>query len=426
MTELVDAQFYAPLKTTLMPTNGAGTPTFTRATTKSIFDHEGILRTIPAGHQSHGGSRVVENLIGNASNYLDVSTTAKSITVTAGTYAFSMGAGSGVVTFGGTAGATGTLTAHAADRVGVVKTLSAGTFTFIVSVGTIFDVMLENITGKSVQVPSAYEPITVDQSTDFVMMHKGQVTPSYAITLASTPGTYTWENSDGITASNVTTFAQPLKKSYGAVKLVVDPVKLLTVNVAAITACGFIPDLSAYTSLTQFYCNFNQLIGSIPNLSSNTALTHFYCHGNQLTGSMPSLSTNTSLIHFYCYDNQLTGSISSLSSNASMTRFYCYNNQITGSIPNLSGCAALVFFHCYSNKITSYGGGGFAAALKNVNVSNNLLDQTSIDLILSDLVSAGATSGSAVLGGTGNAAPSAAGITSKSTLVSRGWTVTTN
>jgi hypothetical protein len=30
------------------------------------------------------------------------------------------------------------------------------------------------------------------------------------------------------------------------------------------------------------------------------------------------------------------------------------------------------------------------------------------------------------LGGTGNAAPSSAGVTDKNTLISRGWTVTTN
>lgn len=403
MTELVDAQFYAPLKTTLMPTNGAGTPTFTRATTKSIFDHEGILRTIPAGHQSHGGSRVVENLIGNASDYFGVSTTARSITVTAGVYAFSMGAGSGVVTFGGTAGATGTLTAHATDRVGVVKTLSAGTFTFVVSVGTIFDVMLENITGKSVQVPSAYEPITVDQSTDFIVMHKGQVTPSYSITLAATPGTYTWENSDGITASNVTTFAQPLKKSYGAVKLVVDPVKLISVNLNTSSACGHIPAIRQYTNLVTAVFRNNSLSGSIPTLSSNIFIQNFFCQFNELTGSIPILPA--SIGDFECDSNQLSGSIPSLASNTSLAFFYCNNNQLTG-----------------------YSGGGVSITLGEFKAHNNLLTQPAIDLILSDFVAANKTTGTRVLniGGTGNASPSAAGIVNKNILISRGWTVTTN
>jgi hypothetical protein len=62
MTELVDAQLYAPLKTTLVPTNGAGNPTFTRATTKNIFDNEGKLITIKSGGITLGGVRCVQNL----------------------------------------------------------------------------------------------------------------------------------------------------------------------------------------------------------------------------------------------------------------------------------------------------------------------------------------------------------------------------
>lgn len=46
MTELVDAQFYAPLKTTLVPTNGAGTFSFARSTTKSIFNSSGVLESV--------------------------------------------------------------------------------------------------------------------------------------------------------------------------------------------------------------------------------------------------------------------------------------------------------------------------------------------------------------------------------------------
>lgn len=61
MTELTDATFYAPLKTTLVPTNGAGTPTFTRSTTKNIFDNEGKLITVKSGAVALGGARCVQN-----------------------------------------------------------------------------------------------------------------------------------------------------------------------------------------------------------------------------------------------------------------------------------------------------------------------------------------------------------------------------
>lgn len=61
MTKLVDAQYYASLKTTLVPANGAGTPTFTRATTKNIFDNEGKLISVKSGAVTLAGARVVQN-----------------------------------------------------------------------------------------------------------------------------------------------------------------------------------------------------------------------------------------------------------------------------------------------------------------------------------------------------------------------------
>ena len=59
---------------------------------------------------------------------------------------------------------------------------------------------------------------------------------------------------------------------------------------------------------------------------------------------------------------------------------------------------------------------------------NNLLTQAAVDAILAAFVAANRTTGTRILnlGGTGNAAPSATGVTDKNTLISRGWTVTTN
>lgn len=45
MTELVDAQFYAPLTSSLTQTNGSGTFSFARSTKKSIFNSSGILES---------------------------------------------------------------------------------------------------------------------------------------------------------------------------------------------------------------------------------------------------------------------------------------------------------------------------------------------------------------------------------------------
>ncbi len=191
---------------------------------------------------------------------------------------------------------------------------------------------------------------------------------------------------------------------------------------------GSIPSLSANTALSEFYCYDNQLTGSIPSLSANTALTLFSCGNNQLTGNIPSLSANTALTVFYCFINQLTGSIPSLSANTALSVFYCFINQLTGSIPSLSANTALTVFSCSNNQITGWSGGTVSATLGDFQAQNNLLMQAAVDAILAAFVAAGRTTGTRILnlGGTGNAAPSAAGLADKATLQSRGWTVTTN
>ena len=56
------ASFSAPLTHSLVPERGTGSPTFTRATTATVKDHEGVLRTVPAGCARFEGARFVRNL----------------------------------------------------------------------------------------------------------------------------------------------------------------------------------------------------------------------------------------------------------------------------------------------------------------------------------------------------------------------------
>lgn len=53
---------YLPLRNTLVPTIGVGSPTFTRATVASVTDFEGLLKTAKAGEIRFEGARRVENL----------------------------------------------------------------------------------------------------------------------------------------------------------------------------------------------------------------------------------------------------------------------------------------------------------------------------------------------------------------------------
>lgn len=135
---------------------------------------------------------------------------------------------------------------------------------------------------------------------------------------------------------------------------------------------------------------------------------------------------NTSLIYFFCYSNQLTGSIPRVDSNVLLDYFHCGTNQLTGDIPRLSNNTVLAKFYCNSNQLTGWLGGSVSSTITIFNASNNLLPQQTIDDLLQAFVTAGASSGTLILGGSGNEAPSSAGVANKTILEGRGWTVTVN
>jgi len=65
--------FYAPLKTTLVPSISSGSPTFTRANLASITDHENRILTVAANETRFTGVRRVENLLTDSEDLNDVS-----------------------------------------------------------------------------------------------------------------------------------------------------------------------------------------------------------------------------------------------------------------------------------------------------------------------------------------------------------------
>ena len=90
-TDSARPDFQADLKNTLDLQAGVGKPTFTRATTATVTDFEGLIKTVKSGEARFEGARRVENLIPTPSTSLTSGNT-KTVTVTAGTYVFSMGA----------------------------------------------------------------------------------------------------------------------------------------------------------------------------------------------------------------------------------------------------------------------------------------------------------------------------------------------
>jgi len=190
---------------------------------------------------------------------------------------------------------------------------------------------------------------------------------------------------------------------------------------------GPIPSLSGLNNLQTFRCYTNRLSGTIPNLDGLSSLQTFACQTNQLSGSIPSLDGLSNLQYFSCQANNLSGFIPSLSSLSNLIDFRCHINQLSGSIPVLSGLNKLQIFYCYTNRLTGFDGGVVSNTLGNFQAQNNLFTSSTVNTILSTFVAANKLTGTRILnlGGT-NAAPTDQGITDKATLISRGWTITTN
>lgn len=154
---LNQSSLYLPLKSTIVPSKGTSTPTFTRATNAWCFDNEGKLNlNIPSGCARFSGGRLVRNYVSTTSATLAVAATNTVTLSRAETVTFSMGAGTGTATFSGTSGATGTLTASPSGRTEVTKTCTAGTFIITASVATLVDIQVEIVSGQTDQTASEY------------------------------------------------------------------------------------------------------------------------------------------------------------------------------------------------------------------------------------------------------------------------------
>lgn len=222
---------------------------------------------------------------------------------------------------------------------------------------------------------------------------------------------------------------------------------------------GQIPSLSGLTFLQTFSVAQNDLSGPVPNLDSCSSLAFFNIQQNtDITGPLPSLTaTKNSLYFFNIWFCSCTGPLPSLSGFNALDEFVAAENRFTGSIPafgvlprlrvynvgfqrtaptlqgsipSLSGLSTLQIFYCATNQLTGFDGGSVSNTLGNFQAQNNQLSATAVNAILAAFVAAGRTSANGTcilnLGGVGNAAPTGQGLTDKATLVSRGWTVTTN
>lgn len=132
-----------PLSTLIESVKGAATPTFTRSTTASVTDFEGIVHTAKINEARFSGARRVENLLSNT----EVLSTQTITVISGSSYIFSF-SGTGSVTFSGAA--TGTLTGTGGERVEVTKTAASTSLTLTVS-GSVLQAQLEKVSGTQTE-----------------------------------------------------------------------------------------------------------------------------------------------------------------------------------------------------------------------------------------------------------------------------------
>lgn len=168
----------------------------------------------------------------------------------------------------------------------------------------------------------------------------------------------------------------------------------------------------------------NKGLYGLLDFSKLTKLTHIYMSTNGFSGQL-NLSANPLLDTVYLSNNLLGGNLN-LSTNTVLKIFQVGNNLLRGVL-NISNNTVLQVCGVSMNKFTGFSG-TVSNTVDEFYAQNNNLTQGAIDDILLAFVNANRTTGARILnlGGIGNSAPSSTGLTYKTTLVGRGWTVTHN
>jgi hypothetical protein len=154
--------------------------------------------------------------------------------------------------------------------------------------------------------------------------------------------------------------------------------------------------------------------------------------GNPLmTGlTMPTtLSGAPAIANLQGHTCNITGTLdlSPLAVNFGGSVLFYNNPNLTGVIlPSTANSVSQLFF--YGCNLSSFDITPLTGTLNGLSVrlDSNNLNATNVNQVLIDLDTKGWTGGVLNLGGTGNAAPTGAGITARTNLIGKGWTVTTN
>ena len=170
----------------------------------------------------------------------------------------------------------------------------------------------------------------------------------------------------------------------------------------------------------------NNLTGTIPDWSGWTSADNIWLFNNNLAGTIPDWSGWTSGNQIHLNSNNLTGTIPDWSGWSSGNSIRLSSNNLTGTIPDWSGWTSGNTIWLDNNGLTDVAGTATPPGLTDLRLQDNALIEAAVDRVLTSLDTAGESNGYVNLSGGTNAAPSATGLSAKSNLEGRGWTVTVN
>ena len=149
---------------------------------------------------------------------------------------------------------------------------------------------------------------------------------------------------------------------------------------------GILPDFSGNPSLRYLFLSRNNFTGALPNFGSNQNINYVNISHNAFTGQIPVFLNLANLRTLQLNNNAFT-SIGEPNNLPNLYYYYAHNNQLTGEIPDFTTCTNLRYLTLYNNQLTAYKVGSFKSLyrIRYFDLSNNNLNQTAQDNIISDL-----------------------------------------
>jgi hypothetical protein len=190
---------------------------------------------------------------------------------------------------------------------------------------------------------------------------------------------------------------------------------------------GPLPSFSACKNLRTINFANNKFDGTLPNFSANPNITTIQLNSNLFTGNVPSYRNLSLLYEINLFNNQLTEFPRKFTNLPSLQFFRAHNNQISGQIPDFSDCPILFSLILFNNQFSGYFSGSFSKlyGIRLIDLSNNLLTQQAINLIINDLFVNYDTlkRGGVTINLRGNALPGVTALERITFLNSKGWSI---